>query len=168
MTPISRRDFLKALAVSAGALATGQGSVLGQLQGSALQFLVIGDSLIWGQGLEEKDKFYSLTADWLRNDAFGRPRKVDLKVKAHSGANLKMHPATAERLQKAGLDEYWIIDRFDRTLTVANMIGPERLSGDWWRDGYGRDYWRCESDEECGELILYRDASGWWVQGWYD
>ena len=45
---------------------------------------------------------------------------------------------------------------------------PERLSGDWWRDGYGLDYWRCESDEECGELILYRDAGGWWVQGWYD
>jgi protein ImuB len=55
-----------------------------------------------------------------------------------------------------------------RALTVASVVGPERLSGDWWRDGYGRDYWRCESDEECGELILYRDAAGWWVQGWYD
>ncbi|HEY8176820.1 MAG TPA: hypothetical protein VIF32_14055 [Gemmatimonadaceae bacterium] len=55
-----------------------------------------------------------------------------------------------------------------RGLTVANAVGPERLSGDWWNDGYGRDYWRCESDEECGELVLYRDAAGWWVQGWYD
>ena len=55
-----------------------------------------------------------------------------------------------------------------RALTVASVIGPERLSGDWWRDGFGRDYWRCESDEECRELILYRDAAGWWVQGWYD
>jgi protein ImuB len=55
-----------------------------------------------------------------------------------------------------------------RALTVASVVGPERLSGDWWRDGYGRDYWRCESAEECGELILYRDAAGWWVQGWYD
>ena len=55
-----------------------------------------------------------------------------------------------------------------RALTVASVVGPERLSGDWWRDGYGRDYWRCESDEECAELILYRDAAGWWVQGWYD
>jgi protein ImuB len=55
-----------------------------------------------------------------------------------------------------------------RALTVASVVGPERLSGDWWRDGYGRDYWRCESDEECGELVLYRDASGWWIQGWYD
>jgi len=55
-----------------------------------------------------------------------------------------------------------------RALTVSNAIGPERLSGDWWSDGYSRDYWRCESDEECGELVLYHDAAGWWVQGWYD
>jgi protein ImuB len=55
-----------------------------------------------------------------------------------------------------------------RAITVANATGPERLSGDWWSDGYSRDYWRCESDEECGELVVYRDAAGWWMQGWYD
>ena len=55
-----------------------------------------------------------------------------------------------------------------RAIPVISAIGPERLSGDWWNDGYCRDYWRCESDEECGELVLYRDAAGWWVQGWYD
>jgi protein ImuB len=55
-----------------------------------------------------------------------------------------------------------------RAITVTHAIGPERLSGDWWNDGYSRDYWRCESDEEFGELVLYRDAVGWWVQGWND
>jgi protein ImuB len=55
-----------------------------------------------------------------------------------------------------------------RAIPVVNAIGPERLSGDWWNEGYSRDYWRCESDEECGELVLFRDAEGWWVQGWYD
>ena len=55
-----------------------------------------------------------------------------------------------------------------RAIPVISTIGPERLSGDWWNDGYSRDYWRCESGEECGELVLYRDAAGWWVQGWYD
>jgi protein ImuB len=55
-----------------------------------------------------------------------------------------------------------------RAITVASAVGPERLSGDWWNDGFSRDYWRCESDEEIGELVLYRDAAGWWVQGWYD
>jgi protein ImuB len=55
-----------------------------------------------------------------------------------------------------------------RALTIAHVVGPERLAGDWWQDGYTREYWRCESDEEAGELMLYRDAQGWWVQGWYD
>ena len=55
-----------------------------------------------------------------------------------------------------------------RALRVTNALGPERLSGDWWRDDYHRDYWRCESDDEHGELVVYRDDAGWWVQGWYD
>ena len=54
-----------------------------------------------------------------------------------------------------------------RAIPVLSAIGPERLSGDWWNEGYSRDYWRCESDDE-RELVLYRDAAGWWVQGWYD
>lgn len=60
-----------------------------------------------------------------------------------------------------------------RAIPVLNAIGPERLSGDWWNDGFSRDYWRCESGGGDGgdderELVLYRDAAGWWVQGWYD
>jgi protein ImuB len=52
-------------------------------------------------------------------------------------------------------------------LTQAN--GPERLSGDWWRDPYRRDYWRCAA-EDGGVLMLYRDHSDacWYVQGWED
>jgi protein ImuB len=53
-------------------------------------------------------------------------------------------------------------------IAIANAVGPERLSGDWWNDGFSRDYWRCESDTEDGELLLYRDSTGWWIQGWYD
>ncbi|HMC53544.1 MAG TPA: hypothetical protein VKH19_00105 [Gemmatimonadaceae bacterium] len=55
-----------------------------------------------------------------------------------------------------------------RAIAITNAIGPERLSGDWWRDGYSRDYWRCESDADLGDLMVYHDAAGWWVQGWYD
>jgi hypothetical protein len=53
-----------------------------------------------------------------------------------------------------------------KSLVVANAVGPERLSGDWWNDGFSRDYWRCEAEDS--ELLLYRDAAGWWMQGWYD
>ena len=55
-----------------------------------------------------------------------------------------------------------------RAIPVSRAVGPERLSGDWWNDGFSRDYWRCESDEDIGELVLYRDGGGWWIQGWYD
>ena len=53
-----------------------------------------------------------------------------------------------------------------RGIPVVSALGPERLSGDWWNDGFSRDYWRCEASD--GELLLYRDAAGWWMQGWYD
>jgi protein ImuB len=60
-----------------------------------------------------------------------------------------------------------------RRITVLRATGPERLSGDWWRDGYRRDYWRCApadgGDTLAGELLLYLDPQGaWHLQGWYD
>ena len=57
-------------------------------------------------------------------------------------------------------------------VAVTRAIGPERLSGDWWKNGYRRDYWRCEG--ELGELLVYRDLredeseGQWFLQGWYD
>ncbi|HUQ46309.1 MAG TPA: hypothetical protein VM033_06645 [Gemmatimonadaceae bacterium] len=53
-------------------------------------------------------------------------------------------------------------------ITVMRALGPERLSGDWWDDGYRRDYWRCESP--AGELTLYWDRAddSWRLQSWGD
>ncbi|MBI3567745.1 MAG: hypothetical protein HY084_06020, partial [Gemmatimonadetes bacterium] len=53
-------------------------------------------------------------------------------------------------------------------IAIADARGPERVSGDWWKDPYARDYWRCASDELAREFLLYRDASGWSLQGWFD
>ena len=56
-----------------------------------------------------------------------------------------------------------------RRVAFERAEGPERLSGDWWKDAFARDYWRCRGDT--GELLLYRDrAAGgaWYVHGWYD
>ena len=55
-----------------------------------------------------------------------------------------------------------------RRIAIARTVGPERISGDWWKDPYARDYWRCESDELARDFLLYRDAGGWRLQGWYD
>jgi protein ImuB len=53
-------------------------------------------------------------------------------------------------------------------LEILRPIGPERLSGDWWDDGYRRDYWRCES--LAGEFVVYLDRAddAWRLQGWID
>ena len=69
------------------------------------EFLVVGDSLIWGQGLKEEHKFYTLTKEWLEREIFAQNRKVNLKVKAHSGATLTFHESEAEAFRKAGRDE---------------------------------------------------------------
>ena len=53
-------------------------------------------------------------------------------------------------------------------IAISRPIGPERLSGDWWDDGYRRDYWRCES--LAGEFVVYLDRAddAWRLQGWVD
>lgn len=106
MTDLNRRDFIRILAAAATLGVVGRASLpAGFFQERPFEFLVIGDSVIWGQGLEEKDKFYSLTADWLRREAFGRPREVNLRVKAHSGATIRFDLKQAEKYRLAGRDE---------------------------------------------------------------
>ncbi len=53
-------------------------------------------------------------------------------------------------------------------ITVTRALGPERLSGDWWDDGYRRDYWRCES--AMGEVVVFLDRAddSWRLQNWAD
>ena len=71
-----------------------------------------------------------------------------------------------------------------RRMRIEHPAGPERLAGDWWKDPYARDYWRCEDPDGDGTLLLYHDhsqaclsqaclssgsgGSAWFVQGWYD
>ena len=56
-----------------------------------------------------------------------------------------------------------------RRLALQRAHGPERLSGEWWHaQPFARDYWRCESEELGQDLLCYRDAGGWRLQGWYD
>lgn len=51
---------------------------------------------------------------------------------------------------------------------VGRAEGPERLSGAWWQPApFARDHWRCISTDG-GTLLCYRDAAGWWLQGWDD
>lgn len=51
-----------------------------------LNMLVLGDSIMWGQGLRERDKFWWRVKNWLQEKT-GRP--VQEIVKAHSGAAIE-------------------------------------------------------------------------------
>ncbi|HEV7472631.1 MAG TPA: SGNH/GDSL hydrolase family protein [Pyrinomonadaceae bacterium] len=48
-----------------------------------LQMLVLGDSIMWGQGLREEEKFSSRVKCWLQEKI---KREVNVHVEAHSGA----------------------------------------------------------------------------------
>jgi hypothetical protein len=110
-----------------------------------------------GVGRSEATKRHSPHALHQAPNAFSAPAPASLRL---------LEPA--ERVDVDRDTEPRRIFWRGRAIAVAKAIGPERLSGDWWNDGYSRDYWRCECDEEGGELVLYRDAEGWWMQGWYD
>ena len=52
---------------------------------------------------------------------------------------------------------------------LTQVQGPERLSGAWWQPNpFAREYWRCVSATAGESLVIYREASGWRVQGWED
>ena len=103
----SRRDFLKRLGAFTAVLLSGGDTLrsFAREQERPFEFLVVGDSVIWGQGLAEKDKFYALTAEWLRKEGLGSPREVNLNVNSHSGSTLKFHADEAEKYKKVGRDE---------------------------------------------------------------
>ncbi len=107
MSNQSRREFLRQLGTVAAFVVAGRAgrSVIAAGEVSPFEVLVVGDSLVWGQGLEEKDKFYSLTANWLRDGAFNSRREVNVTVNAHSGSTLKFHETDAEKYRRAGCDE---------------------------------------------------------------
>ncbi|MGH9946242.1 MAG: hypothetical protein ACRD6X_03490 [Pyrinomonadaceae bacterium] len=102
---LTRREFLRSLAASAVFSHLARPASFFSTKENPFEFLVIGDSLIWGQGLKEKDKTYTLVADWLRTEAFGSRREVNLRVEAHSGATITFHEDEAEKYRKAGRDE---------------------------------------------------------------
>ena len=58
--------------------------------GDPLQMLVIGDSIMWGQGLRDEEKFSSRVKCWLEQKT---DREVKLHVEAHSGAVISGSPS---------------------------------------------------------------------------
>lgn len=56
------------------------------------EMLVLGDSLNWGQGLHEEQKFYYKVKEWIANRQFNQNRCINTVVMAHSGAVIDGKP----------------------------------------------------------------------------
>jgi hypothetical protein len=111
MKKYSRRRFLEQIGAFA-AFALGARNAFSLEISDASEpfdFLVVGDSLVWGQGLREEHKFYHLTGEWLQTEVFKNERRINLKVKAHSGAsiNLKQYETDALQAAEIGEDEFF-------------------------------------------------------------
>lgn len=102
MSNFSRRQFLKSLGAIATLFVAERSGFSFAQSAKDFEMLVVGDSLIWGQGLEEKDKFYTLTQKWLQTEL---SKQVNLKVKAHSGATIFLHEKETQLLKKVGKSE---------------------------------------------------------------
>lgn len=107
MTQYSRRGFLKQFGIAAGLLIFSRNSFPLQFlpnEKDIFDMLVVGDSFIWGQGLREQEKFYYLVKEWLEKEVFDGKCRVNLKVKAHSGAQINIHEKQLTKMQRCGED----------------------------------------------------------------
>jgi lysophospholipase L1-like esterase len=89
----TRRDFLRQLSFLFTSAAVAHiNPVFGQsiaIEGASarpFEMLVLGDSLAWGQGLHEEQKFYYKVKEWIAKTQFQRSRCINTYVLAHSGA----------------------------------------------------------------------------------
>ncbi|NJM53676.1 MAG: hypothetical protein HC846_09980 [Blastocatellia bacterium] len=96
MSNFSRRQFLKSLGAMATLFVANRTGLSFAQNSGDFEMLVVGDSVIWGQGLEEKDKTYTLIKNWLETEL---DKRVNLKVKAHSGATIFLHEKESELLK---------------------------------------------------------------------
>jgi lysophospholipase L1-like esterase len=119
MTDYSRRQFLKHLGAASALFVAGRSGLLSFAFSDGaepFELLVLGDSIASGQGLREEHRFYTLTKNWLETEIFAEQRKVNLKVKAHSGTTLNLHGEEAAAFAKAEID---VTDSLNPELNVS-------------------------------------------------
>jgi hypothetical protein len=118
MSQISRRRFLQGVVSAAGSLAAGRYFATTASGQRPFEMLVVGDSHMSGQGLRHEHKIYYLVKEWVQSDVVGSGRRVNLKVKAHSGSRLDLHADELQKMHAAGDD----IDKFHHP--EANLSQP--------------------------------------------
>jgi hypothetical protein len=103
MLNFSRREFIKKICGSVAALFVANRAVFSSDESDKpFELLVIGDSLIFGQGLKEENKFYTLVKNWLQTEL---KREVKLNLKAHSGARISLRSEDLNGLKRGGKND---------------------------------------------------------------
>jgi lysophospholipase L1-like esterase len=103
MSGFSRREFIQKICGSVAALFVANRAVFSLDEtDKKFEILVIGDSLIFGQGLKEENKTYSIVKTWLQSEL---KREVKLNIKAHSGARISLHEEDLNGLKRGGKDD---------------------------------------------------------------
>lgn len=103
---ISRRQFLKVLGSAAIVSAVPRLPFLPVAKAADRPFnlLVVGDSLIAGQGLREENRFYHIVGKWIEQEMLPDGRIVNLKSKSHSGSRIYLHQNEIRALRDAEKD----------------------------------------------------------------
>jgi hypothetical protein len=104
---VSRRKFLQGLGGLGGLLLFGGSKAVFSAASNDFEMLVLGDSLMAGQGLLEKDRFYSLTANWLKDTLRDSTRAFSVTNYSHSGAKIFLQPNEIEALRIAKKDPHY-------------------------------------------------------------
>jgi lysophospholipase L1-like esterase len=91
---MTNRRWARAVAVFLLALMAAVTSPVHAQGVDPFRVVVLGDSIMWGQGLPEADKFTTQVREWLAREL--SPRPVVLQVWAHSGAVIRPDPEDGE------------------------------------------------------------------------
>jgi hypothetical protein len=103
MLSFSRREFIKKICGSVAALLVANRTVFSTGEDAkSFELLVIGDSLIFGQGLREENKFYMIVKNRLQTEL---NREVKLNLKAHSGARISLRDEDLNGLKRGGKND---------------------------------------------------------------
>ena len=118
-------------------------------------------------GLPQRPLLATQSREPAQSAPAGRPLRLADPVPATATAHRALQPPEQVDVICDGDVPRTITWRGQR-IDVTRALGPERLSGDWWDDGYRRDYWRCESG--IGEMVVFLDRSDdvWSMQTWSD
>lgn len=87
-----------------------------------LYMVTFGDSIMWGQGLTESNKFRNLVEQWIRNQYQGTRTVIQIPTRAHSGARIAVDSGSDRETGLPGeIPSHWPSVTLQVDLTMADL-----------------------------------------------